>query len=74
MKFEYEELEDGNWLVTYEDLDLKVFASSKDRGTEVMLMAIERVCHNMLAFYGRILGEAEDAQEVRDAIRGAELH
>ena len=74
MKFDYEELEDGSWLVTYEGLDLKVVASTKDRGTEVMLMAIERVCLRMLAFYGRILGEAEDAQDVRDAVRGEELH
>ena len=74
MKFEYEELEDGSWLVTYEDLDLKVVASTKDRGTEVMLIAIERVCHRMLGFYGRLLGKIEDAQEVRDALRGAELH
>ena len=74
MKFDYEELEDGSWLVAYPDLGRSVVASSKDSGTDILLLVIVGVCQKMLGFYGRILGQAEEAQEVRDAVRGAELH
>ena len=74
MKFEYEELEDDAWLVAYHDLGLSVVASSKDAGTEALLMTIMRVCHKMLGFYGRVLGQVEEALEVRDAVRGEGLH
>lgn len=73
MKFTYEQLEDC-WVASYDDLDVKVVASTKETATEVLLAALDRVLCMLIAHYGQLLGEARQAQETMGWTQGKELN
>ena len=74
MKFDYEQLENGSWIVSYEELDVKVTCTNKLVGTDALITVIIRYCTTMLGIYGRLLGEAQDAQEALEQSKGKERH
>lgn len=74
MQFDYEQLENGSWVVSYEELDVKVTCANKAVGTDALLAVIIRYCNVMLGIYGRLLGEAQEALETLEQSKGKERH